>query len=1177
MFMQKRLKGFTCFALGAILGMSTFQSAYAAPGTLSRAPLFLSTIVEPNVFFTLDDSGSMDWGPLWDDGVGGVSASGGTGLPVINSRERAYYTSAFSRLYSGRYYLPPSGVAKADVIINGSPNGTGLGQLMDPGGIVDDSIDEYNRGWVIRNHVGNRNYYNPAVDYKPWPGTKADGSAMYGDADPKAVLKDPNVPVSAGGESVDITVPETYTSRTWSISGPDTSFSFTHYVATYYVWPDAEGDGQVDQTDLYKKVEIPVDNPAELQNFANWMQYYRSRINATKAIIGTTINNTDASRMGTAFFNNTIARVDVETMSDPVNKRALLSALYGLVIPARGTPARISARDVGNYFSDVAANGGPILDKADGGECQQNFNILMSDGFWNSSSSPGVGDADGDDNSDFDGGTYADADSNVYNTLADVAMYYYENDLIADTTLQDKVPTQEGIDEADHQHLVTYTIAFGKTGTLDPDVEPDDPGFAGWPNPHNGNEERKIDDMWHAAYNGRGQFLSAGDPEELEESLGTAIADIAQRTATAAAVSINSAQLTTQSVVYLAQFNTNRWQGDLFAYPIADLDTGALAATPQWTAAEVLNNRDIGTDPRLILTQDGSDGVAFDWDNLSTAQRNDLMTSPTGVLEPIDAGKARLAYLQGSRADEGGGYFFRERLSLLADLVNSGPVYVGAPSLNWPDKAPFPTDPGERYSDYKNGAAKTREGIIYAGSNGGMLHGFSETDGREALAYIPHNLFSTGAEEGLHYLTDPNYNHRYYNDLTPSISDIYSPLGTSSTKWQTILISGQRGGGRGIFALNVTDPTTFSEANADDIVLWEFDSTDDPDLGYTYSRPQIALANDGNWVAVFGNGYNDTGDGEAKLFIVKIEAGVDGSWDTGDYIELTTGSGDPSNRNGMGTPALVDVDGNGTVDRVYGGDLFGQLWAFDLSDTSTASWGVAGGTPLFTTINNEPITAKPTTARHPSVASGSANSPNLMVYFGSGQYLVDGDKTTTDNNYFYGVWDKGAASGNITSTSLVEQTYDSSFAPARVLTNNPVNYLGSTPDRGWYISLPDTGERSVTNPVVRGKAVFFNSFVPNSDPCSIGGYGYRFAVDLASGSSPPETTIDSNEDGVVDENDQVTNNSGQVAEVAAIRQEGFLPEPVFIENISYTAEKNAPVVKLKDIPRGRFGWQELIR
>ncbi|HHJ13118.1 MAG TPA: hypothetical protein ENJ79_01895 [Gammaproteobacteria bacterium] len=394
------------------------------------------------------------------------------------------------------------------------------------------------------------------------------------------------------------------------------------------------------------------------------------------------------------------------------------------------------------------------------------------------------------------------------------------------------------------------------------------------------------------------------------------------------------------------------------------------------------------------------------------------------------------------------------------------------------------------------------------------------------------------------------------------------------TGWRTILVGGLRGGGRGLFALDVTDPSDFSESNADKMVMWEFSSADDNDLGYTYSRPTIALANNGRWVAIFGNGYNDTGDGEAKLFILDIEAGQDG-WQPGDYVEISTQVGDSSNRNGLATPALADIDGNGTVDRVYAGDLEGNMWAFDLSGNSSSSWDVAYSTsgspaPLFTTQANQPITAKPVLAKHPTIPSQSSpsNAPNLMVYFGTGQYLVETDKSNTDTQSFYGVWDRGDK--NLDIGNLVEQTFDTSYT-GRVLSRNFVDY---SVKYGWRFDLPIAGERAVTSAVARADTVFFNTFIPVIDPCTVDGYGYKFAVDMVTGGSPKETVIDVNRDGVINNDD---NEDGENGVIAAIRQDGYLPEPVFIEDLVFTGEVATKIKKLPDVPTGRFSWQELIK
>ena len=197
-------------------------------------------------------------------------------------------------------------------------------------------------------------------------------------------------------------------------------------------------------------------------------------------------------------------------------------------------------------------------------------------------------------------------------------------------------------------------------------------------------------------------------------------------------------------------------------------------------------------------------------------------------------------------------------------------------------------------------------------------------------------------------------------------------------------------------------------------VLWEFDSTDDADLGYSFSRPTIVPmegpSNTIQWAVVVGNGYNDLGSGEAKLFVLLIEQGLDGTWSPGDYVEITTGVGDTSNRNGLSTPAVIDSDGDGLADRAYAGDLEGNMWAFDLSGSTPGNWDVAyyDGTdpePLFNGPSGQQITSSPVIVRNKDVATSGSNFPNTMVIFGTGQYLTTGDLTTTGTQTMYGVWD----------------------------------------------------------------------------------------------------------------------------------------------------------------------------
>lgn len=1169
---NKFFKKFAIFATSAIFSLPTMQTAQAGPGTLSPAPLFLSNIVEPNVFLTYDNSGSMGWVPMIDADFGNNFFGGfNSGRPVMGNTPgagtqstREFYNPDWDGNNQKRNTIPPE--------------------------------SSYPDAWMLRNHNGNKNYYNPNTTYIPWAGTDTAGNPLYPPATATAARRHPHP-----GHADYNTTTNLLTAKTFDTAGD-------LYLPTYHIWNDDDNDGVIEPSDSHTTVTIGAAD-AELQNFANWFVYYRTRELAAKAAIGQVIFNADATRTGLALLHRRAAPsrivVGVESMTDADKKRDLLLRFYS-ERSANGTPLRTTLEDVGNYFMSTGSNA-PILDAANGGECQQNFNILMTDGFWNGAN-PSVGNTDIDSGSGSifdghsafpptaaesnDGGNYAD---NFSNTLADVAMHYYETDL---RTLTNSVPTQAGVDEASHQHLVNYTIAYGVKGDLDPlSTDPllSDPlsvqNF--WPQPSD-DDPSTIDDLWHAAYNSRGSFLSAEDPALLEASLSQAISDIAERTATAAAVSINSAKLTQDAVVYLSEFNTNGWTGDLIAKQIVDLNTGELETGERWKAADELEARNFDASPlnRVVLTHDGTDGVSFMWGQLTTAQKDDLRTNPAGGTDADAIAQDRLLYLRGQRVNSFPLPFpnFRVRNKRLGDIVNSAPVYVGKPALNWPDTFPFPDTSPNRYTDFKASAASRME-MVYAGANDGMLHGFRADNGREELAYISGNLFSTAPNAGLHYLTDPSYVHRYYNDMTPTVSDIYADLNDGSGEtWRTILIGGQRGGGRGIYALNVTDPTLFSNnaANAQKVAVWEFANSDDPDLGFTYSKPQIGMTNDGSWVAIFGNGYNDTGDGKAKLFILKIDKGVDGDWDLagGDYIKISTGVGDatPAGRNGLATPALADLDGNGTIDRVYAGDLEGNMWAFDLSSGTDTDWDIPNGKQLFTTIGGLPITAQPTLSKHPTIADipvpqSGANEPNIMVFFGSGQYLVNGDKTTTNDEYFYGVWDRG--DDELVSGNLVEQTWQSGFTnvdtgdPVRVLSDHNVDYATGA-KYGWHLILPDPGERSITRPVVRGNVVFFNTFVPENDACKAGGYGYRMVVDLTNGGPPKQATIDVNGDGVIDDNDNAEN--GPIVEtVTAIKQEGYLPEPVFIEDVSYTADTPSKVVKLKEIATGRFSWQELLQ
>ncbi|MDH5515254.1 MAG: PilC/PilY family type IV pilus protein, partial [Gammaproteobacteria bacterium] len=929
----------------------------AAPGVISTSPLFLKNAVQPNIALMIDDSGSMGWEQILNKGTadpGDVA-------------------------YTGALYHPPGSYTAA----NGA----------------DAARDREDRRLTCSGF--NVMAYDPTVQYTPWIGNDSAGNA-YADLTLTTARDNP------------------YNTATTNIS--------TH---VYFIWTDSDNDGEYDgpvpavgdsagtapasaddecgnvanNSGGVAVTSLPLTgtaiNPNSQQNYANWYSYYRKREYVAKRALSQVISES-TSRVGMSTINATVKNFspvevqDIDDISLPVdptaaaNKSALLTRLFQ-ISSSGGTPLRQALQAVGDYF-DMSINSdwgnSPILPAANGGECQKNFSLLMSDGFWRGDPpSPSVGNADTDNDTIFDGGSFADGAADVEDTLADVAMHYYENDLA--TTLRDRVPVTVGVDPSGladdlmHQHMKTFTVVFGVEGTLTSNPPDQVTPFA-WPTPVP-NELTTIDDMRHAAWNGRGSFLNAGNPGQLISSINTSIGNINAQVSSGAAVALNTSTLSTNSQVYLARFTSGRWTGNLVSYAL-DAITGAINNTPTWEAGTLLTARDLSTNPRTILTYNGTDGVAFQWANLTTAQRNDLRTNPSGGTDNDATALARLAYLRGLRSCENGdpgicnhtdgtntytSKGLRARASRLGDIIHSAPVYVGIPEVNWPDTLPGAT---VAYSDFRL-AQSNRAGIVYLGANDGMLHGFRESDGREVLAYMPQSLFSTTVNEGLHYLTDPAYGHRYYVDLRPSVTDVFARTTVAGTAaWRSVLVGGLRGGGRGLFALDITDPTAYAETStaAADTVMWEFSSADDADLGHTFSQPAIVLMPNGKWAVIFGNGYNDTGSGEAKLFILYLEEGLDGTWSPTDYVKISTGVGDTTTRNGLSTPAVIDTDGDGVADRAYAGDLFGNMWAFDLSSTNPGNWGVAyrAGTtprPLFVAGSSKPITAAPVIVKNPDV------------------------------------------------------------------------------------------------------------------------------------------------------------------------------------------------------------------
>lgn len=709
------------------------------------------------------------------------------------------------------------------------------------------------------------------------------------------------------------------------------------------------------------------------------------------------------------------------------------------------------------------------------------------------------------------------------------------------------------------------------------------------------------------ADNAGGTAYAAEDGLALVTALGDVFKTITS--SSAATVGINTGSVQSDSHLYLARFDSNDWSGKLLAFKVKP--DGTLAHTLDGNGLMIPDNTGWQAQvpaeaSRILLTYNGSLGKPFRWTDLTGTQKNLLdSANASNTSSPI------LDWLRGDQSNEqsnGGSY--RNRSSILGDIVHSSPVFVGAPiSLHYPNDMEGTT---HLYSAFRQAKA-SRTPMVYVGSNDGMLHGFNANTGVETFAYVPNAVYSRLAD-----LTDPSYAHQYAVDGSPTVVDAFF-----GGAWHTVLTSGLGAGGQGVFALDVTDPIAFNiEAAGAAKVLWEFTDNNDVDLGFTFSRPNIVKLNNGDWAAIFGNGYNNTANdgnisssGNAVLYIVNVETGaLIKKFDTGVGLSNSASGGKP---NGLATVAPVDVDGDAVADYVYGGDLYGNLWKFNIKNSNPINWDKA---LLFTACtadpctasNRQPITVRPDVGRHPT---GSG----YLVYFGTGKYFEDGDNTATgqDTQTFYAIWDQDTSSlpsigrNDLKQRKILEETTDFGFNlritsgtgdDATSLAGGEINWNN---DKGWYLDLINTengntnnqGERVVSDPILRNDRIIFTTLIPSDDPCESGGTGWLMELDAVQGARLAESPFDLNNDGTFskgdftsvgwDVNGDGSTDSDDIAPVSGIQSTvGIITSPGILSNqkgdkeFKYNSGSSGNVQITTENPgsgrTGRLSWRQII-
>jgi type IV pilus assembly protein PilY1 len=447
--------------------------------------------------------------------------------------------------------------------------------------------------------------------------------------------------------------------------------------------------------------------------------------------------------------------------------------------------------------------------------------------------------------------------------------------------------------------------------------------------------------------------------------------------------------------------------------------------------------------------------------------------------------------------------------------------------------------------------------VVYAASNDGMLHGFNASNstdkGKEVLAFMPSKALLKANK-----LTSQTYQHEYFVDGSPEVQDVCTTAHGASDVcggWATYLAGTLGAGGHGVFLLDVTSPSTFSETIASSIVKWEFTDADDADLGNSPGTPLIRRMANGKWAVIVSGGYNNsapdgaastTGNGVIFILFTSGPTGANGTWTPGvDYIKIDTATGSVATPNGLAQPFSADINTDGIVDFLYSGDLLGNLWKFDMRSTTASTWtNAASRVVLFqardASNNPQPITA---TAEGTSHVGGSG----FMINFGTGKYLENTDVTPPGSAYltqsYYGIWDKNdgatvSLQTTVARSDLLQQqvlaNVSTSAGTARVVSDNQPNWSDtSSPPlhKGWYLDFPSagppsltpiTGERAVFQPAVINGRLIFTTLVPSTATCSSGGQSFLMVLDNMTGGRFTQSPFDVTGDGTINSSDLVT-------------------------------------------------------
>ena len=620
----------------------------------------------------------------------------------------------------------------------------------------------------------------------------------------------------------------------------------------------------------------------------------------------------------------------------------------------------------------------------------------------------------------------------------------------------------------------------------------------------------------------------------LKETVGRGLSG--PRSFTGLVTSVNKKRLSHDEAVYLSLFQPdgNRaWDGNVKGYTIgtdglvgvnslaATDDNGELVAGAQsyWSAAADGANVNVGgAKSKLIASTrniyvNTQASVPFGGIDLTTSEMLDANGSLTNTLMGLPFGATTT-----ERRD----LIDWARSQRIHDPLHAKPVIVNYGS---------------------DGAGK----VLFSATNQGYLHAIDannndSTGGNELFAFMPYHLTPQLKAMSINAATG---NHIYGIDgqISVWVNDANKDGQISGAGEHVYLYFGLRRGGKQYYALDVTDV-------AQPRLMWRIDagSTNFGTLGQSWSRMNVVTLNDNGSprkVIVFTGGYDTVEDtvnvarsaNSEGLGVYFVDA-VTGTFLASigpNATDYSVGSANLAYSIPSGVKA-IDSDGNGTADRLYFGDMGGQLWRVDIAEnadvTAAATYTVTQLADLGVDYSGGSYTA--TAASHrkfyypPSVARVERHNSAkvLSVSLGSGYRAHPLNSSIVD--HFYSVFDSNAAVGAPASWSLKRtgDLYDATDNNIVEAVDTSAELSSLSSKSGWYIGLNRSGEKVLASSQVIGGDVYFTTYQPRVSICGAEGTNRLYRVELVDATPPmdldPGESVkgDWNEDGSYNKEDR---------------------------------------------------------